>query len=307
MEWLEESICPKTQPTCCRKLENAGGSLKGKKRSKRWRKEVRQPVVKCFWKIVLLLRARLTFYYAAELQTFWLIKGNSGAHDSNDTSNYAASSAGDSDSEDLDVELSNQERWVDYNTEVFKGLLQQIVARRAGLRNSSSDFATKAVGERDASMPLEEVKEIIELPKFDKKAVRRQRENQDVEVPPLALKQLREYVSEVADLYNNDNPFHNFAHASNVVMAVNKYMNRIIAATEINLGDNEERYRSSVQAALHDHTYGITSDPLTLFAAAFSALIHDVDHPGVPNPQLIKVSCFACSRGCLFQSLRVSH
>ena len=32
----------------------------------------------------------------------------------------------------------------------------------------------------------------------------------------------------------------------------------------------------------------ITSDPLTQFACAFSALIHDVDHPGVPNAQLVK-------------------
>ena len=39
---------------------------------------------------------------------------------------------------------------------------------------------------------------------------------------------------------------------------------------------------------LHDHTYGITSDPLTQFACVFSALIHDVDHSGVPNSQLIK-------------------
>lgn len=39
---------------------------------------------------------------------------------------------------------------------------------------------------------------------------------------------------------------------------------------------------------LHDHTYGITSDPLTQLACIISALIHDVDHPGVPNSQLIK-------------------
>ena len=36
------------------------------------------------------------------------------------------------------------------------------------------------------------------------------------------------------------------------------------------------------------HSYGITSDPLTQFACVFSALIHDVDHPGVPNSQLVK-------------------
>ena len=36
--------------------------------------------------------------------------------------------------------------------------------------------------------------------------------------------------------------------------------------------------------ALHTQT----SDPLTQFACVFSALIHDVDHQGVPNTQLIK-------------------
>jgi hypothetical protein len=41
-------------------------------------------------------------------------------------------------------------------------------------------------------------------------------------------------------------------------------------------------------SSLHDHTYGITSDPLTQFACVFSALIHDVDHTGVPNAQLVK-------------------
>ena len=39
---------------------------------------------------------------------------------------------------------------------------------------------------------------------------------------------------------------------------------------------------------LHEYTYGITSDPLIHFACALSALVHDVDHTGVPNSQLIK-------------------
>jgi 3'5'-cyclic nucleotide phosphodiesterase len=41
-------------------------------------------------------------------------------------------------------------------------------------------------------------------------------------------------------------------------------------------------------SSLHDHTYGITSDPLTQFSCVLSALIHDLDHPGVPNAQLVK-------------------
>jgi hypothetical protein len=43
-----------------------------------------------------------------------------------------------------------------------------------------------------------------------------------------------------------------------------------------------------VEKQLHDHAYGITSDPLAQFACIFAALVHDVDHPGVPNSQLIK-------------------
>ena len=36
-----------------------------------------------------------------------------------------------------------------------------------------------------------------------------------------------------------------------------------------------------------DKTYGITSDPLTQFSCVFSAVIHDADHPGVPNVTLV--------------------
>jgi 3'5'-cyclic nucleotide phosphodiesterase len=57
-------------------------------------------------------------------------------------------------------------------------------------------------------------------------------------------------------------------------------MSRIVTA---DLVTTEEELKS----LLHDHTYGITSDPLTQFACVFSALIHDVDHTGVPNSQLL--------------------
>jgi 3'5'-cyclic nucleotide phosphodiesterase len=62
-------------------------------------------------------------------------------------------------------------------------------------------------------------------------------------------------------------------------MSVTKLLSRIVAPDLDTAVD---------AAALHDHTYGITSDPLTQFACVLSALIHDVDHTGVPNQQLIK-------------------
>ena len=39
---------------------------------------------------------------------------------------------------------------------------------------------------------------------------------------------------------------------------------------------------------LSDYTHGINSDPVTLFAIVYSALIHDLDHQGISNVQLMK-------------------
>jgi hypothetical protein len=74
------------------------------------------------------------------------------------------------------------------------------------------------------------------------------------------------------------------SHMSHLIFSlqsVTKLMARIVpTSTET---------ETSVDAlALHDHTYGITSDPLTQFACIFAALIHDVDHHGVTNAQLIQ-------------------
>ena len=66
---------------------------------------------------------------------------------------------------------------------------------------------------------------------------------------------------------------------SHVTMSVCKLMSRIVAPNIHFDGDD-------IEAILHDKTYGITSDPLTQFTVVLAALIHDVDHPGVPNSQL---------------------
>lgn len=68
-------------------------------------------------------------------------------------------------------------------------------------------------------------------------------------------------------------------------MSVLKLMSRIVAP---DLKDDKVSRSGTIAAKKHDHTYGITSDPLTHFAVAFSALCHDADHTGVPNPQVMK-------------------
>jgi 3'5'-cyclic nucleotide phosphodiesterase len=62
-------------------------------------------------------------------------------------------------------------------------------------------------------------------------------------------------------------------------------MGRIVPSTFNDNGGQSENEAKAL--ALHDHTYGITSDPLTQFACIFAALIHDVDHYGLPNAQLV--------------------
>ena len=69
-------------------------------------------------------------------------------------------------------------------------------------------------------------------------------------------------------------------------MAVDKFLKRIVAP---DLDDDKYRgEEGQIATHLHDYTHGINSDPLTIFAIVFSALIHDVDHRGVSNNQLIK-------------------
>uniref|UniRef100_A0A7S3P462 PDEase domain-containing protein n=2 Tax=Amphora coffeiformis TaxID=265554 RepID=A0A7S3P462_9STRA len=69
-------------------------------------------------------------------------------------------------------------------------------------------------------------------------------------------------------------------------MSVVKLMSNIIAPQDVDY--KGAKTQDDVAVTLHDHTYGITSDPLTQFACIFSALVHDADHPGVPNSQLVK-------------------
>eukprot|EP00980_Cylindrotheca_fusiformis_P016273 scaffold4834_cov117-Cylindrotheca_fusiformis.AAC.1 len=83
-----------------------------------------------------------------------------------------------------------------------------------------------------------------------------------------------------------DNPFHNFEHASHVTASVKKLLTRIV-----NVDDGNGLRVSTDEIDLDDmagHSYGITSDPLTQFSVFLSAIIHDMDHPGVPNVQLVK-------------------
>jgi hypothetical protein len=171
----------------------------------------------------------------------------------------------------------NVERLVSWSADIFLNLLGEIAATRSTLQDT---FLVREVDlrlpTRNGTSVLDEVKEIISLPKFDSSTVI----ETSVELEPELVKQVRHYITTIALLYRK-NPFHNFEHACHVSQSVVKLLSRIVA---LDIDVEEE----DIAAHLHDHTYGITSDPLTRFACVFSALIHDVDHTGIPNTQLIK-------------------
>ena len=71
-------------------------------------------------------------------------------------------------------------------------------------------------------------------------------------------------------------------------MSTAKLLSRIVKPEEVLAKDGAPRDAREIGRSLHQHTFGITSDPLAQFACVFSALVHDVDHPGVPNSRLVQ-------------------
>jgi hypothetical protein len=84
----------------------------------------------------------------------------------------------------------------------------------------------------DGQTVIDEVKEIITLPRFNAEASIKEVDLDAVLLGPNVLGQLRFYISTVASMYK-DNPFHSFEHASHVTMSVIKLLSRIVAPSDI--------------------------------------------------------------------------
>jgi 3'5'-cyclic nucleotide phosphodiesterase/Adenylate and Guanylate cyclase catalytic domain len=129
---------------------------------------------------------------------------------------------------------------------------------------------------------IHEMTEIIAMPDFRAKAA----SNSTVALDLIASSvkdELRQFVQQIASMYR-DVPFHNFEHASHVIMSAGKLMKRIMNPDEVDIRQES----TEVARSIHKKTYGISSDPLMQFAVVFSALIHDVDHTGLTNKELVE-------------------
>ncbi|CAB9517391.1 Receptor-type guanylate cyclase gcy [Seminavis robusta] len=174
-----------------------------------------------------------------------------------------------------------QARLVNWMVELFKEHIQKMLAQRSKPSNRAQRAPRAHYTPRMDQTSLDEVAEVIYLPRFNAKTLADVKDPKFVPVSPIVIRQLHKFITTIANHYL-DNPFHNFEHACHVTMATNKFLKRIVTP---DLGKGEEK---EMAAKMHDYTHGINSDPLTLLAIVFSALIHDVDHRGVSNGQLVK-------------------
>jgi hypothetical protein len=91
---------------------------------------------------------------------------------------------------------------------------------------------------------------------------------------PDVVAQLRQYVKVILSGYQTV-PYHNVEHCYHVVISVNKLMDLILNCQDMNIPWRERPL-----------TFGFKDDPLMQFALLFAAMIHDVEHQGIPNRQL---------------------
>jgi 3'5'-cyclic nucleotide phosphodiesterase len=165
-------------------------------------------------------------------------------------------------------------RLVEWNFGVFKELLQQVHANRPPqLVNVSWDENIMDVPPHGC--PIEEISETLEIPKVENPTFQ-----QDLHLSEMVEAQLRDFIATIAHLYKM-NAFHNFEHSSHVVMSTMKLLDRIRS--------QQERDDHKVDIVnTENNNKSLYLDPLTQLGIVFAALIHDADHLGMSNQQLME-------------------
>ena len=166
-------------------------------------------------------------------------------------------------------------RLVRWNVEMLSKQLKLVVARRLSVSKRQANKANTrdldVTLRLETACPLDEVQDVLRLPKFDAKAYENHVDPDTVEIPEGVLTQLHCYVGKIASLYRDNNPFHSYEHASHVTMSVSKLLSRIVQPTsQVNTDNATDK---DIARGLHDHTFGIASDPLTHFACVVSLII----------------------------------
>lgn len=111
-------------------------------------------------------------------------------------------------------------RLVKWNVEVLSSYIRSILVDRASSSQDSShedlDGAERSLN-NEMKVPMEDVVNVLSMPSLKK--VKMSTSPAAVSIPEGALRELRAYVTEIANLYK-DVPFHCFSHASHVRLSL---------------------------------------------------------------------------------------
>jgi hypothetical protein len=102
-------------------------------------------------------------------------------------------------------------RLVDWNVDVMQRVLKLMVAQRQDIKPTKTSFRESARVQPPLTMnangamhqahtPLNEVVEIMSLPRFDAKVASNQNAADDIELPEKAMRQLREFIMNIASM-----------------------------------------------------------------------------------------------------------
>lgn len=195
---------------------------------------------------------------------------------------------------------------------MLSSLLQQVVNQRSTecpqvrRQNEDGDLLLRRFRlERSDSTVIDEISEVIEINSYENGDSSSSNSSGlsdsdygiEAILPRSVMAQLRLYVTQIASMYDVNNLFHNFEHASHVTFAAyqlaRRAVTREIATTPTDCSskkccDTDPWDNLPFDLTTSSSTNGLATDALAQFAVVFSALIHDVDHRGVPNVQLAK-------------------
>jgi hypothetical protein len=168
-------------------------------------------------------------------------------------------------------------RLVSWNIEVLERILKQILAKRQASGKKSQYLPI--IRSSEGKTVVDEVVETIEFPPYDAFSSPDKLDLSSVSLSVEIRAQLHEYVSHVCSQFR-DNAFHCLDRSSQVSMSARKLMQRVTTSQHHGTGDKPKE--------VYDETFGLSDDPLAQFAVVFAALIHDMDHGGVSNSQLVR-------------------
>jgi hypothetical protein len=166
-----------------------------------------------------------------------------------------------------DVLAEKAQRLIEWNVDMLKDLLVNVLAEAKCRADVYVDQAP--LPHFSDVKPVGEVTDILMIPEESiySEAIEA--------LDPVVLAQFRQLVASIEGLYR-PNPFHSFEHACHVSMSTMKLLKRI---DSVPTHSKREQFFGGKS---------VMFDALTQFAIVFGALIHDIDHPGVSNSQLVK-------------------